>query len=403
MSNRKQCVLFTSQSGLEINESIARLNGSLGNRAEVVGAEGEGIGSLVRTSSISKALIDNISRRYEQSLEGIKVCKKPSFLIHLHCSFWKRSAFFTIVDRFVSGLKNSVDIKGVVTLIDDFYSVYFRIRSYYETNDIKDIVNPIDLLYWRAVDVMLGQMIANQAGVPHFVISVNHPMKSLTKLLNLPHFAVYAGHPITDIRNLKKNGKIDLANRLMERINNDFLCKLSKAESFLTFLPDAIDEYPILDLPKERAQLHSSIWPREWLSGEEAIAAPPKSAYVDAYLGDLSKSISANKETYEDAILGHIADRDYRLVNQSENFIFTLLEEVQNSTGVEAELTQARYGQKGIYFFDPDGIKGGKPGRRGPDWAKNLTGEGPDLSHLMGTISRKPEPPLISIGEGTMS
>src|SRR5207302_1103099 len=245
---------FTSQSGLEINESIARLNGSLGNRAEVVGAEGEGIGSLVRTSSISKALIDNISRRYDQSIEGIKFCKKPSFLIHLHCSFWKRSAFFTIVDRFVSGLKNSVDIKGVVTLIDDFYSVYFRIRSYYETNDIKDIVNPIDLLYWRAVDVMLGQMIANQAGVPRFVISVNHPMKSLTKLLNLPHFAVYAGHPITDIRNLKKNGKIDLANRLMERINNDFLCKLSRAESFVTFLPDAIDEYPILDLPKERAQ-----------------------------------------------------------------------------------------------------------------------------------------------------
>ena len=399
MNERKQSILFTSQSGLEIDESVDRLNSSLGNRAEVICAEGDGIGNLVRTTSISKALIDSINKRYDKSLETIRDSTKDIFLIHLHCSFWKRSAFFTIVDRFVSDLKKSIDVKGVVTLIDDFYSVYFRIRNYYDSNDIKDNVNPIDLLYWRAVDVMLGQMIANQAGVPHFVVSVNHPLKLLTKLLAVRHVTVYAGHPITDIRKWKKNGRVQLADRLIQRINDSFLCELSQAESFVTFLPDAIDEYPILDLPQKRSQLHSIIWPRKWLAGDEPIARPPRDDLVETYMGDLSRSISANKETYEDAVSGHVADRDYRLVNQSRNFVFILLKQIRSSGGVEAELAQARYGLKDTYFFNPDKIKKGKHNGGRPAWATNLTGESDDLSHLMNIVAKQTEAPLISILE----
>jgi len=400
LGSNRQSILFTSQSGLEVEDSVSKLktslDTSLGTRSEVVCAEGEGIGNEVRTSSISKQLIDSINSRYEASLESIKNSTAESFLVHLHCSFWKRSAFFTVVDRFVSGLERLTEVKGVVTLIDDFYSIYFRIRGHYDENDIKDVVNPIDLLYWRAVDVMLAQMIANQARVPHFVIAVNHPLKLLTKLIATQHTAVYAGHPITDIRNLKSSGKAGLANSLMQKINETFLCRLSQAKPFVTFVPDAIDEYPILEFPRTRSEIDSRIWPRMWLTGEDPIALPPERDHVDAYLKELLESISTNKTTYEDAISGQVADRDYRLVNQSENFIFTLPKEIRSSKGVEAELTQARYGLKDTYFFNPDNITRGK---NRPAWANNLTGECPDLTHLMSTMAKKSVPPLISIKE----
>ncbi len=391
---RRQGILFTSQSGLEVGNALRRLNRQVQDSAEIVGAEGPGIGDQIRTSTLSEFLIDNIRKQYDANLKVIRKSPNDLFLIHFHSCFWKKGASFTVANRFIERVQKLVQIRAVVTLIDDFYSVYFRIRKHYDDENITEKVNPLDLLYWRASDVMLAGMLANQLNVQHFVISVNHPLRILERLLFHPHVTVYAGHPITDVRLLERKQRA-LAERLIKRINNEFLLPLC-GEPFVTFMPDTIDEAPILGPPRTYGELCAKTWPREWLTQQDIpIVTQPESSVCNQYFDDLRKYFAGSKETYQDAIMGQISDRDYRLVNQTNNFIFVLLKQVPSSGGVEAELTQARYGYKDIYFFNPDRVKRGKSGHGVPNWANNLTGESHDLGGLMKKMGPT-DPALIS-------
>ena len=267
-TSKKQGILFTSQSGLEISNALRRLNRQIKDSAEIIGAEGQGIGDQIRTGTLSEFLIDNIVKQYDASLREIRKSPSTVFFIGLHSCFWKKGASFTVANRFVSKVEKSVRIKAVVTLIDDFYSVYFRIRKHYDDENINETVNPLDLLYWRASDVMLAGMLANQLNVQHFVISVNHPLKILERLLFQPHITVYAGHPISDIRTLESKGQKTLAERLIGNINQNFLLPLY-AEPLATFVPDTIDETPILGAPKSYSELLAKIWPRAWINNSD--------------------------------------------------------------------------------------------------------------------------------------
>ena len=235
---------------------------------------------------------------------------------------------------------------------------------------------------------MLSHMIARQLKVPHFIISVNHPIDSLERLLFAKHGSVYAGHAITDVRKIQNE---DERLELIKRINNEFLVPLSSHNHLVTFIPDTIDETPALSAESYQ-DLISKLWPRDWLSQKPIMESPQKSL-GEQYFDELRSSIEHNRNAYEDVIFGQISDRDYRLVNQVRNFIFTLTKEVTSSQGVEAEFAHARSASnKGVYFFNPDKLARGSEAKNSPNWAKNVTAESDRLEKLIDSIT---EPPLL--------
>lgn len=383
---RKRCVFFTSQSGLEIKQILRRINQIAKAKAEVLPAEDEGIGDHVRTSSISKLILDNIENQYQRNLARMKSSKASNLMVSLHSCFWQQGAFFTTIDRFTKRIPTSVEPAGVITLIDDFYSVYFRIRRYYAEHSIKDLLNPFDLLYWRATDIALAGVLANQLGVDHFVVSLNHSVSLLENILTKNHTTVYAGHPITDIRNLAKT-RPDEAEGLVKRINDEFLFPLSAEGRLATFIPDTIDEAPMLEHKRTFKDLRATIWPKTWLKGSPPIGEPVKDEVADGYINELCNSVRENVELYRGVIMGQISDRDYRLAMQAKNFAFVLLKQAPSSNGVASEFTQAKWNYNNTYFFNPDGIT--KDGGQGaPNWANRATGESSDLKELIETICK---------------
>ncbi len=385
---QKQAILFTSQSGVGSKTILDKLSAKLGKGVEVVSADGEGIGNLVRTASVSNLLLEHIQTLYSKSIQKIDSTAKGLVLIRCHPCFWKKGTCFSTVGWLLAEIIKNVNIKSVITFIDDFFNVYLRIRAHYKESNITDSPNPLDLLYWRNVDLMLAHMIANQLRVSHHIIAVGHSFDSLVTLLAHRHVTLYAGHPITEIRQLEKTASA----RAMAKINADFLNPLSAKPRFVTFIPDTIDEMPICNLPPDYESLLQSRWPEGWLQGKEPLTPRPAVENVNQFFGDLMASVKSNPAIYREVIYGQIADRDYRLVNQAKNFVFVLTKDFPNSEGVEKELTQARYSFNNTYFFNPDELV--RTRRQGPAWASNLTGENSNLEKLL--LPLKDESPIAS-------
>lgn len=353
---------------------------------------------------ISPILIDAIKRRYQGCMDTIRQCSSQFAFVSLHCCFRTRSAFYSALPEFVKLVQtNRIRIAGIITLVDDFYSTYFRIREYYRVNSINETVNPLDILYWRNVDLMLAHMLATQLDIKHYVVSVNHPLSLLKRLILEEHATVYAGHPITDIREKDPSAR----SRLMRRVNEEQLVPLTQTQGLVTFIPDTIDEVPLLGLPRPTAPdseppqtytlLKERQWPRTWLASDDPpISAPVQDSVAFTYYDDLLASIMRNREMYGEAVYGQISDRDYRLVNQSLNFLFSLLNDVPSSKGVESELFQARrYPEKNEYFLNPDSIQSTGPTRLRPNWADHVTAENNRLDILVGLIQIRREQPLL--------
>ena len=399
MTKAKQVILFTSQSGIDIGNSLNNLNGISGQKAEVVRAEGERIGDVIRVLPISKDLLENINSRYQKSVDLIQNSKKEVAFVSIHCTFRTRSAFHSSIEQFVNLLlRQRIQVKGIITLIDDFYSTYFRIREDYRTRSIAESMNPLDVLYWRNIDLMLAYMLANQLGVSHYTISVNHPLTLLKKLIFQKHTTVYAGHPISDIRR-KEEGE---RRALIARVNQEQLVPLSRNPGIATFIPDAIDEAPILGLPDTPMpnppgtleEHNGRIWSRQWLDSDSPIASQVPGETCGRYFDDLMGNIRSNRAMYAEAVLGQIADRDYRLVNQSKSFVFSLFGAVPSSDGVAAEIVQTRrYSDKGLYFFNPDSIQ--SAGGMRPNWATHVTGENSNINEIIRILPQNSNEPLL--------
>jgi len=400
LTKAKQIVLFTSQSGIDIGNALAQLNTNTGRKAEVFRAEGEKIGDVIRTFPISKDLLDNINSRYAKSVGAIKSCEKDIAFVSVHCTFRTQSAFHSSIEEFLKMLTEAkIQVKGIVTLIDDFYSTYFRIREYYRQRSIQETMNPLDVLYWRNIDLMLAHMLANQLGIRHYTISVNHPLSLLTKLLFQKHTTIYAGHPISDIR---RKGDAE-QQALMSRVNQEHLIPLSHHPGAVTFIPDTTDEFPIIGIPGTSManppatiqELRQRIWPKDWLNSDPPIASPVPDDVAGRYFDELLTKIRSNSTLFQEAVLGQISDRDYRLVNQSTNFVFSLFREIPTSLGVEQELVQTRrYADKNAYFFNPDSLQPGGGGSR-PNWATHVTGENSSIDEIIRVLPQNSDPSLF--------
>jgi len=397
---KKQAILFTSQSGLNVKSILNDLRAGAGDVPAVVSADSEGIGDIVMATSLGETVLKSVEDQYHANIKSIKKSTSNAFLVHLHSCYWKTGACQTRAALFVSELRKVARVNCVVTFIDNFYSVYCRIRDRFEKASAEEEdIHPIDILYWRVADMMLANMLASILDVEHFVVSVNHSMETLQKLLFLPHVAVYAGHPISDIRKMPRKDAMPLINR----INNEFLVPLSTCEKLVTFVPDAIDELPFLN-STSYDNLRRKVWPNGWLANKRSIGTPLDEGAARKHMRALFPIVRRNRKIFENTIYGQISDRDYRLVRQVRNFIFTLLDRVPDSGGVEAELGEAKlyspFPQRlRTYFFNPDNVVKRKAlamGAKRPKWATGVTGENNDLAKLIEQMSSQPpDPPLL--------
>jgi hypothetical protein len=161
------------------------------------------IGDIIRTSALASAELENIFRlHYQKGLETLKTSSEEIYFAHLHSCFWQKGVGVSLIDELSSKIKlvKQFKVKCVITLIDDFFNVYFRIRDVYQQKQVEGVFSPLDILYWRSMENMLGRMLANQLGVAHHVVSINHARSLLQKMLFEEHLEIYAGHPISDIR-----------------------------------------------------------------------------------------------------------------------------------------------------------------------------------------------------------
>lgn len=347
------------------------------------------VGDIIRTSALASAEFENIFRqKYKKGLEEIGKSSHDVFFLHLHSCFWKKGVGISLMDELASQIKASKNFKAkcVVTLIDDFFNVYFRIRDLYQRKGVGEIFSPLDILYWRSMEIMLARMLANWLGAPHHIVSINHPAYLLERLLFEEHLEIYAGHPISEIR---KQTNLTKKSQLTDRINNEFLKPLFQEKDFVVFIPDTIDERPLLELVKEKGpnvrleELQSLIWPRIWLdSAHPGIGKTPDEGLARKYFRDLCDFIAKNQEALYDVVNGQISDRDYRLVNQTQDFVFMLTTETSNSDGVKAELSHAKSLFRHTHFLNPDKLSL-SASTGGPNWASGVAVQHDNAEHLI--------------------
>jgi len=100
----------------------------------------------------------------------------------------------------------------VITLIDDIYDVLARLSEPGEVFEepepgVRDplvdwAIKLLKILEWRALDEAVAELIAAECGdVPHVVLAVKHPMRTLAHVLEGRPCA-YLSHPITHVRAL---------------------------------------------------------------------------------------------------------------------------------------------------------------------------------------------------------
>jgi len=131
---------------------------------------------------------------------------------------------------------------AVVSLIDDCYSVWWRVKRRDEQAQRGSYLRLQDVLRWRQFDLWMVQQLVNDLScfqderpVPHYVLAVKHPVETLYRLLHHPAcLRVYGAHPISDVRN---DG--DCLSEIAEQYQGPL------RNSFTLLEPAAIDEKPL--------------------------------------------------------------------------------------------------------------------------------------------------------------
>jgi len=277
-------------------------------------------------------------KTFNSIMKTIAKEKPKHVFIGLHATFFQSSRFFSVLNqdkirRFKPDL--------FVTLIDDTYAVWKRIVTKSESgvDRGKSYLRLRDILSWRAVELLVTDLIANRLQKRNFMVAVKHPARMLFDLVFNPRkLFVYASYPISKTRNDKK---------IREEIDK-FRYKLH--EDYVVFDPLTIDE-KIMGLAAEgqsgkRVDLRKeSRWP---LPG----------GWSMVYDDDLTFPLSLIKgeiSEVERDIEDYIEARDYRLVSQADALIaYRPYYGGEFHRGVNSEIHFATNAMKERYFYTPN-------------------------------------------------
>lgn len=131
-----------------------------------------------------------------------------------------------------------------VSLIDDCYSVWWRVRRRDEKAKRGSYLRLQDILRWRQFDLWNVQQLVNNLSsylrpggpdIPHYVVAVKHPVEALHRILYEPmRLRVYGAHPISSVRD-----KEPCVSEIEEKY------KAPLRDKFTLLEPGTIDEKPL--------------------------------------------------------------------------------------------------------------------------------------------------------------
>lgn len=140
-----------------------------------------------------------------------------------------------------------VDIRAIasfephlfVTLLDDCYSIWWRVSQQEREHRRGSYLRLQDVLKWRQFDLWVVQQVVNDlsalqggAHIPHFVISVKHPLETLYRMVyEVERLTVYGSRPITDVRSYPRS---------LHQVEREYNSVLR--DRFVLSEPDRIDE-----------------------------------------------------------------------------------------------------------------------------------------------------------------
>ncbi len=189
-------------------------------------------------------------------LKKIKnVSPKIHTFIEMHtCYFYGHSRFRFWTFPEIASLNPT----GFITLIDDAYSIWYRIRAR-ELVPYGSYIRLQDIIEWRRIETLLTDLLACSLGVKNYVVAVKHPSQMLYRLLfeDVKSLLIYAAYPITEPRQPQygSEGRKEIDD------HRYFL----HSQPYIVFDPLTIDERAFLF-----AFIHKY--------GEEAITEPPSFA-----------------------------------------------------------------------------------------------------------------------------
>jgi uncharacterized protein (UPF0335 family) len=275
--------------------------------------------------------------------DEIKNINDRHIFLNLHACYFhnKTQEYLSLVD--LKNLKEKINPKFVITLIDDIYDIHQRLNDlggiyhdYQTVSKTEMILRHLRLLDWRSKETMMSRYIAKQLEIENYVFAVKHSYKTLFNLVfNEENKKAYLSHPITEVRRLEKE-KNPLADEIKKEID---ILNESASQTFTTFSPTTIDEYRILNEIKfdEQKKINKKVyysvltkrWDQEKYIKEGAFLYWPSGFSGKNQLWEEDKSnitriddeINQLLATLSDLISDQVTTRDYTIVEQSDIII----------------------------------------------------------------------------------
>lgn len=284
---------------------------------------------------------------FDSIMTTINKEKPKHVFISLHATFFQSSRFFSVLNQ-AQLTRFKPDL--FITLIDDIYSAWQRIVSKSESGEDKgkSYLRLRDILAWRAVELLVTDLIANYLEKKNFMLSVKHPPKMLFNLIFHPEkMFVYASYPISKTRtDRNKRQEID-----------DFRYELHK--DHVVFDPLTIDEKIMGFAAKGKTSEKVKL-------AKEARWPIPKN-HTMVYDDDLDFPLELDRleiEDVEEDIDNYVQARDYRLVSQADALVaYRPYYGGEPHRGVNSEINFATQTLRERYFYVPqvDDKKGKSP------------------------------------------
>lgn len=378
----KNIFLFTGQSGIKTDEAVKKLARHceyMGKKVEVIKFEPFFKEEYVKANPYDDAELVNVKGGYLRLLRRpkpllkeiwraafirfsskIDETPKENVFIIMHAVFYHQLTreFFSCLD--LTSI-SKVPIKKVITLIDDIYDIYLKLREPHEMyNDylcymkqrppafklaVDSVLNLLNILDWRSIEIAVSEFIADSINRPHYLLAVKHSVEVGDDLLFSEKTPYYVSHPITAVRELLNRKEIDEATVIQNEIST-LIHELQRNENILLFSPTTIDELRIQKnasgeyIPKLGERWHYD-------APEGLLFVPPKKGsenpldparHFDEERPEL-KVISSLLSVLVEKISKQISSRDYKLVEQCQGlFVYRPYFRGRDSTGVDSEV-----------------------------------------------------------------
>ncbi len=268
----KDIILFTGQSGIKAEKCIRKLmeEGDLfaSIEQEMEKISGEKFSEQIlaypsfKQEELWSAAFDQIEK------EKISKIKKGKYLfLTFHACYYhqKKTSFLSPINfNKLQSVTNRV--KMVIVLIDDCYDIYRRLlcegemygyirhegKSVVNGKEttkalkpydalIESIMNLLDLLSWREIEIAFSRKIAHCLNnIPSYIVGVKHPRSMVSLIIRMPYEKLkiaYLVHPISEVRNRYHPRIPSFTGELSE-----FIKKRLRQEDLVLFVPDTIDE-----------------------------------------------------------------------------------------------------------------------------------------------------------------